>query len=324
MARLVGTMYTSHGGFTITPSDRWAARRQTRSYRPDVPVESQAEMDQKWARTLSAIAELRTRLESLRPDLLVVVGDDQEECFTFANHPSIAVYVGGSFAGTVPPSGSGSANSSMTAPGHPGLAKHLLLGLLDAGFDPAFMTELPRPDRGMSHAVMHPLVFLTDFDLPTVPLLINAYYAPQITARRCLSLGRAVKELVASYPEDARVVVVGSGGLWHTPGQPASWLNESFDRALLESLERGDVEEWSALFDSYVPAPDDPSQEIATKRSGVSGLPGRGGPQFGTRESLCWVVAAAASEGHKAVVVDYIPIYASPVGNGFAYCEVAD
>lgn len=322
MARLVGSIYTSHGGFTVTPSDRWAARRGTRSYRADVPVESQDEMDQKWARTLNAIATLRSRLESLQPDVLLIVGDDQEECFTFANHPSIAVYLGESFAGLVPGPEGAAANWSKTVPGHPGMATHLLLGLLDSGFDPAFMTELPRPDRGMSHAVMHPLAFFTDFDVPTVPLLINAYYAPQITASRCLALGRAVKRLIASYPGDARVVIVGSGGMWHTPGQPASWLNEPFDRALLGGLEQGDVAGWAESFDAYAPEADDSSQDIATRRPGVTGLPGPGGPQFGTRESLCWVVAAAAAEGHTAVVVDYIPVYASPVGNGFAYCDL--
>ena len=181
------------------------------------------------------------------------------------------------------------------------------------------LLDLPRPDKGMSHAVMIPLGFFTDFELPVVPILLNAYYAPQISGLRSCQLGRAVRALIDSYPADLRVVVIGSGGMWHTPRRPQAWLNEDFDRRGLACLERGAVAEWAEQFDRYVADPADPSQQLGGGQA--SGLPGSAGPQFGTRETLCWIAAAATVEGQPSVIVDYVPVYASPVGNGFAYCE---
>jgi hypothetical protein len=44
-----------------------------------------------------------------------------------------------------------------------------------------------------------------------------------------------------------------------------------------------------------------------------------GGPRGGTRETCNWIAAAAVAEGRPATLVDYIPIYASPIGAAFAY-----
>lgn len=324
MAEIVGVIYTSHGGFTTIPSEHWAARRGRRSYRTDVPVESQVEMDEKWARTLGGIAALRHKLAELEPDVLVIFGDDQEECFDFNNHPSLAVYVGSEFKGKAPGSVPFDQRGQFTpeltsAPGHPALATHVLTGLLAADFDPAFMLDLPKPDVGMCHAIMNPLGFFTDFQIPTVPVLINAYYAPQISARRCYRLGNAVRQIIESFPDALRVVVIGSGGLWHTPGQPDSYLDERFDRQGLAYLAEGNIAAWADYFDAYEVAAEDASQEIGEARNGVSGLPSPGGPQFGTRETLCWIAAAAVADGQPTEIVDYVPIFASPVGNGFAH-----
>jgi len=282
-------------------------------------------MDEKWARTLDGISKLRDKLVSMNPDVLVIIGDDQKECFDFNNHPSIAVYLGDEFAGRAPGAVAfeqrGSVKPELTPnPGCKALATHILTGLLEKDFDPAFMLEMPNRERGMAHAIMNPLGFFTDFTIPTVPVLVNAYYAPQITAKRTYRLGRALREIIDAYPEELRVVVIGSGGLWHTPGQSESWLNEEFDVAGLQYLESGQIEAWAEMFDRYEPG-DDPSQEISTPRGGTTGLPSPSGPQFGSRETLCWIGAAATVDGSKTELVDYVPVYASPVGNGFAFCD---
>jgi hypothetical protein len=280
------------------------------------------------ARTPGGIAALRAKLADFRPDVLLVFGDDQLECFDFTNHPLIAVYAGQQFAGRahsagVPRRGQAAVRQPggghQKVPGHAALATHVLTGLMSAGFDPAFMLDLPNPDRGMSHAVMIPLGFFTDFQTPVVPILINAYYAPQISGRRSYQLGRAVRALIDSFPGELRVVVIGSGGLWHTPKRPGAWLNEEFDQRGLACLERGAIAAWAAEFDRYVADPADRSQDLSD--GPVSGLPGSSGPQFGTRETLCWIAAAATVAGQPSVVLDYVPIYASPVGIGFGYCE---
>jgi hypothetical protein len=313
-------------------SENWETVRANRPpYRADVPIDDAATNAAKAARVQVGFATLREKLAEVSPDVLIVFGDDQNELFDFNNHPSISIFVGDSFAGRTPSTGMGglggapgmAAATPTAAPamqevaGHPGLATHLLMGLLSSGYDPAFMIELPKPERGMCHAVMNPLKSLTDFSIPVVPLLLNAYYAPQLTAQRCAEVGRSVRQLIDSYPEDLRVAVIGSGGLWHTPGQEQSQLDEEFDRQGLEYLTQGDVKAWAFHFDSYQVAADDPSQ--TNKGRGTTGLPTPGGPQGGTRESCNWIGASAVAEGRPQTIVDYVPIYASPVGAAFAY-----
>ncbi len=331
MAQLVGVINTAHSPFCYMPVERWETVKSNRPpYRSDVPVDSDEVNHEKAARVQHGFSVLREKLAALRPDVIVLFGDDQEEIFDFNNHPAIAVYVGDKFSGRVSSGdamfgGQGGADAphpQREVPGHPGLGVALLTGLLDRGFDPAFMMDVPKPEKGMCHAIMRPLESLTQYDIPTVPLLLNAYYAPQLTATRCYEIGKAVRQIFDAYPEELRVAIVGSGGLWHTPGQKESHLDEEFDREGLAYLETGDIKAWATQFDAYRVAADDLSQDSTTVRRGITGLPSPGGPQGGTRETCNWIAAAAAIEGLASEVVDYIPIYASPVGAAFAWAEL--
>jgi hypothetical protein len=140
-----------------------------------------------------------------------------------------------------------------------------------------------------------------------------------VTGKRCYELGKAVREVIEDYPEGLRVAVVGSGGLWHTPGMQDAYLDEDFDREGLRLMQAGDARGWADHFDSYRIAQDDSSQMIPPRGPKSTGLPGPGGPQGGTRETCNWIAAAAVADGAGAELVDYIPVYASPIGVGFAY-----
>jgi hypothetical protein len=72
-------------------------------------------------------------------------------------------------------------------------------------------------------------------------------------------------------------------------------------------------------FDRYKVSPTDESQDLNCR--GMTGLPSLGGPQMGTRQVCNWIAAAAVADGRPTVIVDYIPIYSSPIGTGFAYCS---
>jgi 3-O-methylgallate 3,4-dioxygenase len=319
MARLVGVVHASHGAFVALDPLRWEARSAGRSYRADVPVEPLEERVAKYQRTMAALEVLKAKLHELEPDVLVIFGDDQLENFDWANYPALSVFVGDSFSG---PDNEhrGQPEAYHQVKGHPDLGVGILTGLLERGFDPAFSLSDSNPDKGMCHAIMRPLEFFDAYHLPVVPILVNAYYPPPVSAARCYQFGRAVRQVVDSYPEDLRVVAIGSGGLWHTPGRPQSYLDEGFDLAILGSLVRGDVQEAAAYFDCYTVPPDDPSQDVSPGTRGMTGMPARGGPQMGTREICNWICAAAMADGRPHHVVDYIPIYTSPIGTAYAYC----
>jgi Catalytic LigB subunit of aromatic ring-opening dioxygenase len=328
VARVVGVYNLSHSPSCYMPPERWNDVRASRSLRADVPLDDLDMNTQKAARIQNSFATLRRKLNEARPDVIVIFGDDQLECFDFNNFPSFAVYVGEEFEGNL---SSGDARFGRGAPeqyppaprarmkGHPPLAVGLLTGLMQHGFDPAFCMDMPKPERGVGHAFMRPGESLTDLQTPVIPVLLNCYYAPQPTAMRCYQLGKAVREIIEAYPDELRVAIVGSGGMWHTPGAKNAWLDERFDREELRYMESGDAKGMAQYFDSYQIPEGDDSQVIRERGRGVTGMPGFGGPQGGTRESCNWIAAAGTAEGKKAKVVDYVPVYASPIGIGFAY-----
>lgn len=328
MAKLIGTFFHSHGGTTSMPGELWRQRRLERPIREDVPIEDDETNIKKAARTHDGFRVVREKIAERKADVLVVFSDDQLECFDFNNYPAWAIYVGKEYrkrparASDEGPLAGRHAEPGHTFPGHPELSTAILTGVMRRGFDPAFCMDMPKPDRGIAGGIVRTAEELTDWNLPIVPIMMNVYFAPHLTGMRCYQMGKAVREVIDEYPDDLRVGVVASGGLWHTPGQKGAWLNEEFDHRILELLEKGDAKGMAEYFDAYVAPEGDTSQDITVVRRGVTGLPAVGnGPQFGSRETCTWISAAAASEGRPTKVVDYINAYASPVGNAFAYCD---
>ena len=315
MATLAGVFNMSHSPFCYMAPERWNDVRASRSLRADVPFDDVTTNRAKATRIAAALATLKAKLAAAAPDVIVVFGDDQLECFDFRNYPAFAIYAGEKFHGGL--AGGGTAG----VPGHPQLAAALLTGLMRRGFDPAFSLDMPKPDRGIGHAFLRPAESLTDFTIPIVPVFLNCYYAPQPTALRCYRLGAAVREVIDEQPTEARVAVVGSGGLWHTPRARDAYLDEAFDRAILALMTAGDARGMACYFDEYRVTPDDASQLIGAPGPGTTGLPDAGGPRGGTRETCNWIAAAAVAEGQPATVIDYVPIYASPIGAAFAYWD---
>jgi hypothetical protein len=321
MAQLMGVLDTSHV-WIHRPIEEWDAVRAARKLRSDVPEENMEEKAAKYARVSAAVEVLRNKLKEMRPDALIIVGDDQSENFSneFTNLPTIAIYAGDEFAGRRYDGERGAAHQ--TVPVHRELAVGILTGLLERGFDPAFCLGLPNPEHGIGHAIMNPLGYFTDYTIPTVPILLNALFAPQITAHRANSLGHALRQIIEQFPEDMRVVVIGSGGLWHTTSHGYdTYLNEEFDNTGLDFLRTGDLKGWANHFDSYKVPDGDMSQFIGERRHDMTGMATIAGPQFGTRETLNWIAASSVAEGSPFTVVDYVPIYSSPIGCTFAYCD---
>lgn len=328
MAKLVGAYTTSHSPFCYMPAERWNDVRTKRSLREDVPWEDLATAKAKEERIQKSFARLRAELAEDKPDVLVIFGDDQLECFDFNNYPSFCVYVGEQFHGSLASTdarfmaeGARAEPRLQTMQGHPGLGVGLLTGLMQRGFDPAFAMDMPKPEKGIGHAFMRPAESLTDLSIPIVPVLVNCYFAPQVTASRCYDFGKAVREAIEAYPEDLRVGVLGSGGMWHTPGGKDAWLGEEFDQELLTFMSAGDARGMAEHFDSYTIPEGDLSQPVGERGRSATGLPASCGPQGGTRETCNWIITAATVDGSRATVVDYVPVYSSPCGEAFAYWD---
>lgn len=332
MAKICTVIATSHSPFLFEPLSWWNKTTAGRSYAPGAKVDSDQENEAKFNRVQQGHAKLRVVFQAARPDVVLAFGDDQEEQFDLNNHPSFAVYVGGDFEGYKAVRYAGKLGALPYKPkveehwarieARPELAKSMLYGLMKAGFDPAFMLDLPNKEIGMGHAFMRPMGPLTDgrFDVPMVPILVNCLYAPQPTAARCVSLARAVKKIVEDeWPSHLRVAVMGSGGLWHTPGAPESYLDEEFDREILKRLEAGSADAMAEYFDTWAPRPELKHLRCFEQFSGATRM--MGGVGGGSGETRNWIMAAAVAD-RPGRVIDYIPVHASPCGIGFAHWEM--
>jgi Catalytic LigB subunit of aromatic ring-opening dioxygenase len=330
MAVISTVIAMSHSPFLFKPREWWNKVRDARPSSAGNPRDSDADNADKAARARAAMAELRGVFQRAKPDLAVVFGDDQEEQFTLQNLPAFAVYAGGDFEGYrelaydgVPGSRQllpKSAENWVKVPARPDLARGLLGGLQRSGFDPAFMLSLPNTAHGMGHAFMRPMGSLTGagFDVPVLPVMVNCFYAPQPTAARCVAAARAIRGLIESWPGDMRVAVIGSGGLWHTPGAQDAYIDEEFDRAILDGLQRGDADGMADYFDRWRPSAARAHLKCYESFSGGTGS--AGGIGSGAGETRNWIMAAALAD-RPGVVIDYVPVYASPCGMAFAHWD---
>jgi protocatechuate 4,5-dioxygenase beta chain len=70
-----------------------------------------------------------------------------------------------------------------------------------------------------------------------IPLAVNVVMYPPPTGKRCFALGRSIRKAVEAYPEDLRVVVLGTGGLSHQISGPrAGLINSEWDQRFLDNL----------------------------------------------------------------------------------------
>jgi 3-O-methylgallate 3,4-dioxygenase len=165
------------------------------------------------------------------------------------------------------------------------MAEALVKGLMDAGFDPSYSKQT-RYDGGLGHAFARVLKFLIpEPKYRVIPVMVNTYYPPAPSAKRCLQFGQALAAIIRQYPSQDRVVLVASGGLSHTK------IDEDLDRRFIRALETNETDYMSTM----------PSSVF----------------REGTSEILNWIVIAGAAN-QKGTMVNYSPLYRTRTGVGCA------
>src|SRR5262245_22577625 len=172
--------------------------------------------------TQAAIGRLAAVLAEARPDVLVVIGDDQNEWFSPDSQPALCIYWGDSVESLPPPVermapsirraywGYYGDGTNRGFPVDAALGKHLVETLThEHDFDVAHIRVQPRhAPFGHAWSFVHQRL-MGERIIPIVPVLLNTYYPPnQPTARRCYRLGQAIRESVLAWPPDKRVGVV--------------------------------------------------------------------------------------------------------------------
>jgi 3-O-methylgallate 3,4-dioxygenase len=320
MARIVLGLASSHTPQLSTPAEMWPKHGENDRNNPwlldrtgrhvtydqvlagasaamarEIEPEKQR---QRYEGTQQALAKLQRTLAEVDPDVVVVFGDDQAEIFPHDFRPALLVHWGED-APNMPdlfsraPYEAGRAAGwaygpeGATIPLQPELGRHIVGHLMDAGFDVAHARKLDG-DKGLGHAFG--FVFgrlMNGKTMPMVPVVLNTLYPPnQPSAARCYALGQAVRQAIESWPADARVAVVGSGGLSHFV------IDEDIDQRFIAALRSKKADHFAAL----------PPERL----------------ESGTGELRSWTAAAGALEHLDLTSMEYFPCYRSPAGTGVA------
>ncbi|MBX5468100.1 MAG: hypothetical protein K6U14_11505 [Firmicutes bacterium] len=276
------------------------------------------------SRCQRAIEALGAAVQALSPDIAVIFSDDQDEWFYDDLMPAIAIYWGATVP-LIPrrPMGDtevdraiarGYGDRELEVPVASELARWIIDHLMERDFDIAQFSEireqyggrlvrrLPLPGGGETararvtpphrQGLPHGFAFVVyrlfgNRPIPIVPIVINTFYPPnQPSPRRVFQLGQAVAEAIAEWPQSARVVVIGSGGLSHFV------VDEPLDRAVLAALAEKDAPRLQTL----------PKARLLS----------------GSSEIRNWVAVGGAMQGLplQFELVDYVPVYRSEAGTG--------
>lgn len=299
MANLVGCVAMSHAPQLMLDPGNWhllnTRQGENLPEKPELASETDEVKWTKWKGCMNAIEQLRQKLDALRPDVLIVVGDDQHENLVDDNMPPFTIFMGAEAESTVSMRYLKQSKSENRTKYNidAKMAEALVHGLMDHGFDPSY-SKKTRYDGGLGHAFARVLKFLVPKnDCRVIPVMVNTYYPPAPSAQRCLLFGQTLAKLIAEYPSSDRVVIAASGGLSHTK------IDEPLDAKFLAALKSNDTAYMSAM----------PSALF----------------REGTSEILNWIViqGAANRPGH---LVEYSPLYRTKTGvgcaMGFAYWDL--
>jgi hypothetical protein len=272
-----------------------------------------------------ALDQLGATLRAAKPDLTVIISDDQDEWFFENNMPMFSVYWGDSVR-MVPRKHSKGHDAEITkliadgygdvpleVPVRADVGRHVIEFLADREFDVSqfnyaeeshggrITRRLPRQqgeveldrvtpvrEQGLPHGFAFIIKRLYEnVPAPILPVFLNTCYPPNaVRPKRAYDFGQALGDSIAAWDEDITVAIVASGGLSHFV------LDEEIDRQLLGALQKKDEE-------------------------ALRGLP-RGRLSSATSESLNWVAlgGALANSELEMDLVDYVPISRSEVGTG--------
>jgi len=257
--------------------------------------------NQRYERAQECVDILAKALADARPDVVVIIGDDQEELFDDGGTPAIGLFVGDEvwdrppvgerkermekFPGLV--AAQWAAHGPQPTPHlvEKNLSYHFGIQLTLMDFDLTLVSQQPE-SRTLGHAFTFPRYRLhLPETTPIVPVLLNTYYPPNVpSATRCYDLGRAIRLAIESWDSEKRVAVVASGGLSHFVVLP------EWDRMVLDAMAKHDRDAFAAI----------PRKMFRS----------------GTSETLNWITVAGVFEQGTMEVIDYLPGYRTPAGTG--------
>ncbi|MGQ9367963.1 class III extradiol dioxygenase family protein [Azospirillum sp. ST 5-10] len=250
--------------------------------------------DPYWKPFFAGYPPVRDWLDKEKPDVAIVIYNDHGLNFFLDKMPTFSIGAAAQYENAdegwglkpLPP-----------FQGAPELSWHIIERLVAEEFDVTSCQEM-LVDHGFAVPIS---LFWPDRttteparQIRTIPVCINTVQHPLPSPKRCYKLGQAIGRAVASYPEDLKVVVLGTGGLSHQlDGERAGFINKTFDLMCMEKI----VDEVDSLTELTI--------HDLVREAGAQGA-----------EFILWLAMRGALQGHvKKLHSNYhIPISNTAAG----------
>ncbi len=217
MARIIGGLTTSH-----IPAVGNAIARGLQ----DQPY---------WRPFFDAYPPIRDWLAQHKPDVAINIYNDHGLGFFLDKMPTFAIGTAHEYRNE--DEGWGIPQLGPFA-GDARLSWHIVEGMVADEFDITTCQEL-----AVDHGFTVPMQLFwpgapDNPDMPrAIPISANTVQHPIPTLKRALDFGKSLRRALLSYPEDIKVVILGTGGLSHQlDGQRAGFINSDFDRMCMEKI----------------------------------------------------------------------------------------
>lgn len=269
----------------------------------------------------SAIKTLNKTLAQVKPDVTIIISDDQDELLFEDLMPAFSVY----WAETIPlvpyPADDNSSpvakalakgwgDVAMDVPVDSGLGRHIIEYMIESDFDMAHSRYI-RSKSGGAIARRYPTLngesdyvrvtedrpfglphgwsfvvkrLMDNNPMPIVPIFQNVYPPNQPTPRRSYAFGQTLRKAIDAWDSDKRVAIVASGGLSHFV------VDEEIDQMTIKGLREKDADLLCSL----------PRHRLNSASSEIRN----------------WVAAAGALEDKDIDFLEYVPVYRTPAGTG--------
>lgn len=228
---LVSALAASHApNILLEPGAEWedfmnlhySMAPQSSATRPTLEQQKKLRKDAE-----EAFAVLRADLEGAKPDVLIVVANDQFVNFFWNNIPTFFVTTADEVKGQF-------TRHKFQYRNHKDLGRAIVRIGMQKGIDFSFGEHIE-----LQHTQVVPLYFLLrEPKIPILPIYVNTWVDPAPSPDRCYKVGQVIRE-VADH-SDQRVAILATGGLSHFPGSPRiGEIDTSFDHKLLEVMREG-------------------------------------------------------------------------------------
>ena len=218
MAKIIGGIATSH-----TPTIGFA-------------IDAKKQKDPVWAPIFEGFEPVQKWLVEKKPDVLVYIFNDHITSFFFDHYSHFTLGVGEKYW---PADEGGGPRKLPTIDGHPKLAAHIAKAMVAEEFDLSYFQN-----KGLDHGFFSPMSLLTPpsetgWPVAVVPIQCGVLDLPIPSPKRFYNFGQSLRKAIESYPEDLKVVVLGTGGLSHqVHGERCGFNNTPWDMEFIERLEK--------------------------------------------------------------------------------------